>query len=135
MVAEIACPVRRETTGAAPLTEPKRALQVAEFDAKACECRAGVDNEATAVAGSVPTLVGISDLLKRTVDADGRRHEIVLSPRPGFAESYVRWRLAEPTAGECLLHRVYASSSQAAVHPRWKTASWVIESNASPLGS
>ena len=44
---------------------------MAEFDAKTRECRKGVDDETTSVAGVVIALLGIMPLLERTIDADG----------------------------------------------------------------
>ena len=107
---------------------------MAEFDAEACERCAGIDDEPTVVAGVLPTLVRISGFLSRTLDTDRMGHGVVVAPCPGLTESSTWHGLAELTAGQRPLHWRYASSSRAAVHPRWNTASWVIKSNASPLG-
>jgi len=107
---------------------------MAEFHPEPRERREGVDDEATPVAGVMIALLGIRPLLERTVDADRVRHPFVFPPGMCLAHLCIGTCIAEGTPSKRLLHQS-SSASLAARQPRWNTASWVIESKASPLGS
>jgi hypothetical protein len=66
----------------------ERSLKLPEFDAKASECREGVADQSTPIAGVVIALLGISPLLERTVDTDGVCHPFVFSPGIRLAHLY-----------------------------------------------
>jgi len=58
---------------------------MAEFHTEARECREGVDDEFTAVAGVVIALLGIWPLLDGTVDTDRVCHTFVFPSRMRLA--------------------------------------------------
>jgi hypothetical protein len=62
-----------------------------KFHAEARECREGVDDESTAVAGVVIALLGIRPLLDGTVDTDRVRHPFVFPPRMRLAHLCAGW--------------------------------------------
>ena len=91
MLIEFACPIRCGPARAAPRTELERPLEVAEFHAESRECREGVDDESTPVAGVVIALLGIGPLLERTVDADRVRRPFAFPPRMRLACFCAGW--------------------------------------------
>jgi len=136
MLIEVVCPVRCESARATPLAQLQRTFEVAEFDAEPRECRERVDDEPTAVAGDVIALVGSGSVWSARSRTDRVGDPLVLPSGVRLASLGARLGVAEGTANERLLHHSASSSaSQAAVQPRWKTASCVDESNAVPLGS
>jgi hypothetical protein len=58
---------------------------MAKFHAEPGKCREGVDDESTAIAGVVFTLVGILPCLDGTVDTDRVCHPVVFPPRMRLA--------------------------------------------------
>ena len=107
-----------------------------QFHAEPRQRRERVDDEPAAVAGAVAALVGIRLHLDSAVHTDRVSDLLVLPPGVRVASLGAGRSVAESTANERLLHHSPSSSaSRAAVQPRWKTASCVVESNAVPLGS
>ena len=133
---EVACPVCRESARTTPLAQLQRPFEVAKFDAEPRECRKRVDDEPTAIAGVVVTLIGIQPRLGSAVDTDRVGNSLVLAPRMCLASLGAGRSVAECTPRERLLHHsASASALRPTVQPRWKTASCVAKSNAVPLGS
>jgi len=107
-----------------------------QFDPESGERCERVDDQPTSIAGDVIALLGIRLRLNRTVDTDRMSDPLVLAPSVGLTSLGAGRRVAKRTASERLLHHSPSTlASRAAVHPRWKTASCIIESNALPLGS
>jgi len=85
MLLEVARPVRCKSAGTTSLAKLQRAFEMTDLHTEARECREGVDDKPTAVAGVVIALLGIRPLLNGTVDADRACHPFVLPPRMRLA--------------------------------------------------
>ena len=79
---------------------------MAEFDTEPCESCTRIDDETTAIAGMMVTVVGIGigTRLDRAVAADWVRDSPVFSPGMRLPHVRTGCRIAEGTAGERLLH-------------------------------
>ena len=112
VLGQVTRPIYCWPTGTTSCTQLQWALQVAEFDTESREGRERVDDDSTSIACVVIEFVGIRPLLDCTVDADRMGDEVVLPPRTRFAYFRAGQRIAECTAGECLLHVYRGSSSR-----------------------